>query len=81
MVTRRAVSERALLARIGRALRKDGQAIRKNRSSTTDNIGGLGAYYVVDEQRGSIAATHVEIEALAREIGVMKSWEELATTA
>ena len=68
------VTERALAQRINRALAKEGQALHANRSTERD----IGGWYIVDLRHNRIEATHVELETLGRELGVMKPWECLA---
>lgn len=76
---RAAVSERALIARINRALAKenDDRVLRKCREDSR-SFRDLGHYYVVDISRNSIIDHHIEIEEMGRQWRVLKSWEELA---
>ena len=67
------VSERALVQRINRHLRKEGQVLKKLRGERWH--GDLGDYYIVDEHRNIVAASHVNPVALAQEIGVLAAWE------
>jgi len=68
------VSERTLTLRIRRALQAQGKhlrvATRRNQKAL-----GLGRYYIVGN-KGVIDAD-VDLEKLARELGVMQSWETL----
>jgi hypothetical protein len=68
------VSLRAVLQRINRKLRDDGEAIRAARSERARS--DFGDYYVVSDRSG-VWPTHVDPEALAREIGVLQPWEEM----
>ena len=76
------VSERALVARLGRQLRKQGKALKKCRADSPWRH-ELGDYYVVLVAPGwgavmvqaAIEARHVDIEAMAREMGCMAEWE------
>ena len=39
----------------------------------------VGDYYVIDYRRNFVVQKDVDIEDLARELGVLKPWEELTT--
>ena len=80
MPTKAIVKERALEARVRRALEKDGIALKKARYGTSA-YGNLGSYYMVDYSRNAITDTHVDLVAWAKELGVMQEWEELEETA
>jgi hypothetical protein len=67
------VSERALVQRLNRHLSKEGQVLKKLRGERWR--GDLGDYYIVDEHRNIVAASHVNPVALAQEIGVLAAWE------
>ena len=69
------VGERALRVRLRRKLEAEGQGLRKSRWR---QIAKLGEYYVIDVRRGSVLSANIDLEALARERGVLRSWEELA---
>jgi len=70
------VSERALLQRINRKLKQDGEQLRTARSDQAER--DAGRYYLVNVKRNSIQSMHVQLEKLGRELGVMQPWEELA---
>lgn len=72
--TKLPVSERALLQRLNRKLRADGEVIKRARGNVWTT---LGDYYVVDVERNCIAQHHVDVEDLARELGVLQPWESL----
>jgi hypothetical protein len=38
----------------------------------------LGDHYVVDVNRNVVVGTHVDVEAYARELGVLAKWEILS---
>lgn len=63
----------ALLKRCNRtpAMRRDGRRIRACAERSRDRA-ELGAYYVLDA-KGVITAKHVDLERLARELGVLKA--------
>jgi hypothetical protein len=71
------VTERALRARLDRHLNQRGETLRKCRSDSCWRR-DLGDYYIIDLSAGSISAQHVDLEALAREEGVLKDWELLS---
>lgn len=68
------ITERALVARIRRRLAKAGELLRRTRGIDHN----LGAYYRVNVDRNFVVATHVDPEALGRELGVVHPWEALA---
>jgi hypothetical protein len=69
------VSLRALIARINRKLRHDGEILKTLRGERgrTD----LGDYYIVDIQRNCIIQTDVDPEKLGRDLGVLAKWERV----
>jgi hypothetical protein len=64
------VNRRALIARVDRALIKQGRELRIARR------GGMSNFLVIDND--AIADNEVDLEALARKIGAMEPWERLA---
>lgn len=70
------VSQTALLTRIRRALAKNGEMLKKCRSAR--DWPNLGDYYIVDVQLNAVVATHVDLEALARKIDVIKPYETVS---
>ncbi len=73
------VSERALYARINRALQHKGQMLRRLREGTRA-FAQLGRYYVLDLDRNLVIWDHTDIEAVARELNVMEPQESLETS-
>lgn len=71
------ISEAALLMRIDRFLSPLNQKVRKARGDYAKS--SLGEYYLVDVDRNVILETHVQIEAMARRLGVLESWENVTT--
>jgi hypothetical protein len=69
------VTARALIQRINRALKKDDQVLRQARGERARL--DLGDYYVVNTRRNFIDAQHVNVEALARELDVLKPYEHV----
>jgi hypothetical protein len=70
------ITLRALTARINRHLAGQGQALKRSRGMTASTA--LGDHYLVDLARNQVAVMHVDIERLARDLGVLAGWEELA---
>jgi hypothetical protein len=66
------VNRRALIARVERALAKQGRELHADRMSNQTN------FYVVDTEKQVVVETGVDIETLARQIGALKPWEVLA---
>jgi hypothetical protein len=75
------VSERALIARINRKLKKDNQALKRARGVTDGRRllpnSNLGWYYTVDFMRNWIIHTHINLEQYGRELEVLEGWEKL----
>lgn len=71
------VNYRALEARIIRLLAPQKKTIRRCREDSVW-YADLGSCYTLDLEANCITAKHVDIEALGRELGVLKEWEELA---
>lgn len=70
------VSHRALEARVKRALEKDGQTLKKCREDSRW-YNELGEHYTVDVELNCVNAKHVDLEAWARELGVLKDFESV----
>jgi hypothetical protein len=68
------VSRVALIARINRKLVREGKRLYASRSERASS--DLGGFYILDMRRNSIAAGHVDPVELAREIGVLRPFEE-----
>ena len=68
------ITERALTLRLGRALQAQGKHLRIASNLKQKKL-GLGRYYLVDEN--GVVNPDVDLEELARELGVMQSWETL----
>jgi hypothetical protein len=65
------ISRRALLLRLDRFLRQEGRRIRVDRK-------GQGIrYLLVDIEANNLVAVDLDIEAYARERGLMEPWERL----
>ena len=70
------ISERAIVARINRTLAKQDEALRRCRQDSR-SFSSLGSYYTIDLNRNCITGKDLDIEAVGRELGVLKEWEEL----
>jgi hypothetical protein len=66
------VNRRALVGRVERALAKQGRELHVDRRSNQLR------FYLVDTKKQAVVDTDVDLEALAREVGAMKTWEQLA---
>ena len=65
------VTERALLARINRLLKKDGEVVKKSRQANAP-----GDYFKV--LKGGSMVQFVELRDIAEELKVLNAWEVLA---
>jgi hypothetical protein len=76
-----AVSPRALLQRINRALAGDEEMVRKSRpriiEGQTYYDHNVGEYYRIDFNRNFLVEPHVDLESLGKKLGVMHEWEAL----
>jgi len=63
-----------VVQRINRVLRAKQKALRVARNRWRSD---LGDYYIVDFSQNTIVETHVDLEVLARELGVLHAWERL----
>jgi hypothetical protein len=70
------ITERALIQRINRVLRENGRILKVTRGEHA--IQEVGQYYLLDFDRNAAKTLHVDIEELARELGVLRSFERLA---
>ncbi len=71
------VSVRALLARVNRKLAHEYLVLKRCRSDAKFYT-ELGDFYAVSIRTNYVDATHVDLETWAKEIGVLKPYEELA---
>lgn len=70
------LSLRALTQRIARHLAREGKTLRKTRAaSARDHVGD---YFILSDN-GGIIAHHVDLQQLARELGVLQAYEHLLT--
>lgn len=77
VVGREPVAERALLARVDRALAKSGQSIRRCRPESRA-FPSLGRYYTIDLATARVIRKGIDLEQYARELGLLRDDEELA---
>ena len=70
------VSMRALIARINRRLRDDGEVLKAARSERVAS--SVGVFFIV--RRNAITTQHVDPEKLARELGLLSAWEHVDYT-
>ena len=72
------VTLRALIGRINRKLAKEGRAGKRLFTARSWSV-DTGHYYVVDLDRNVIEYTVGDPVELARELGVLRAWEEVAS--
>jgi hypothetical protein len=70
------VAERALMARVNRALAKKNQAMQRCRQESR-SFHNLGRYYIIDFSRNCLLHSDVDIEAFARQMGILRAYEVL----
>ena len=70
------ITEPALIQRIRRKLRQIQQMLRKARGERHQV--DCGRYYVIDPYKNALIRHHVNLEAYARELGVLRENESLA---
>jgi hypothetical protein len=73
------VSERAIVQRINRKfLVEDGAPARELKKTRGGRAKfDLGDFYVLNTERNTIDEHHVDLETLARELGVLADWEHI----
>ena len=76
-VTKVPVSMRALIQRINRKLAQDEQILRATRGDGRTRQ-EFGDYYIVNTRTNGVDANHVDPEELARELKVLRDWEEVS---
>ncbi len=69
------VSLAAVESRVRRALRRQGEALRKTRPGTTWMKCDYGDYYTIDASNRYVVCRHVCLDTLARELLVMHATE------
>lgn len=68
------VSTRALIQRINRKLKPDSRRLCSARGRAKQSVGD---FYLLDYSRNFIADQHVNVAALAKELGCLEGWERL----
>jgi hypothetical protein len=70
------VTTRALVQRINRKLAADHEKLKVTRGQRLRDE--VGDFYIVNLFHNRIVCTDVDVEAQAKELGVMKAWESKA---
>ena len=71
------ITERALIQRINRKLAQDDKRLLVSKPSSRW-LDTTGRHYLVDVSRNANIDYHVDIEALGRELNVLRDWEQLS---
>ena len=69
------VTERALIQRINRKLRKDAEIMKVARGARAES--NLGRYYTIDLHRNYLLHDHLDLETVGRELGVLAEFEHM----
>jgi len=69
------ITMRALIQRINRKLAQDDEVLHAARSERARQ--DVGDYFVVDIRHGGINHKNVDVDALGRDLGVLRPWEEV----
>ena len=70
------VTMRALTQRVNRKLKPDLEMLRVTRGAQMQQ--DVGDYHVIDFRKNWITHKHVDPEQMARDMGVLHEWEEVA---
>jgi hypothetical protein len=70
------VTARAVIQRINRKLKADLQALKISRTEKARL--DCGDYFILDYRKNYLIEHDVDIEAKARELGVLRPWEAVA---
>lgn len=71
------VSERAVFARVSRRLRREhGEVLRRSHWNSRNRF-DLGEFYTVDPQYNCISGKDIDLEGLARSLGVLGENESM----
>ena len=73
--TRIPVGKRALLARINRRLKEDGETLKATRGERMRL--DCGDFYVVNLSRNAVTRKNIDLEVYGRSIGALQGWEAL----
>ena len=74
------VSENAVFLRLKRAVAREGVSLKAS-SPASAGLTELGRYYTVDDKTGFVDSKHVDLEAWARDIGVLGLDEQMVPDA
>ena len=77
-LTKVPVTERTLVQRINRTISKNDQTLRKARPDTRA-AKECGTFYSVSTRTRGVVDSRIDIEAMGRELGVLKAFEQLAS--
>ena len=69
------ISRRALILRINRRLAADGRALKATRTEADRE--SMGDFFIVELERGRIVSANIDPIALAKELGVLKPYEQV----
>ena len=69
------VTRRALLQRINRALKKDGEMLKATRGERARQ--DLGDYYIIDLNLNAVLHKDVDLESCGRDLKVLQKFERL----
>ena len=72
------ISDSVIERRVRRALRREGEVLRKTRPGNTWAKHDCGDYYVVDNATNGVVRSHCDLEQLARECNVLRPGEVIA---
>lgn len=72
------VTQSAVISRINRKLAHEGEALKKSRSMRM--YLEVGDFYILNINGNYIVRHHMDVEDLARELGVLYPFEEIADT-
>lgn len=73
------ITQRALLARINRTLRPEGDCVRACPERSRSRFHSLGRYYRIDFRRNFLVEAHLDLEACGRDLKVLRDDELLAS--
>ena len=71
------VSLGAVRNRVDRALRLENDRVRLKRSRGAKCVQDLGEWFVLEIYRNFVVQHHIDLEAYARELGVLAPYEEM----
>jgi hypothetical protein len=69
------ITKRALVQRINRRLAKQDYQEKIEACRSSRDRHNVGDFYRIDLNRNAVIGTHVDLDELGRELGVLKAWE------